>query len=149
MVEKVNPDVTRKPKGVLGWSIVSTVLGFLPIGAFAIAMAIKSRELWKKGEYEQADVAANKADILSLVAVGVNFIIWICLVLFSVITIGSGPTLIALLLLVLSGLVGMLEGMHRTCGLAGGFILGMFPIIGWILVSVIPWKGEVLDSWRK
>ena len=43
----------------------------------------------------------------------------------------------------------MLEGMHRTCGLAGGFILGMFPIIGWVLVSVIPWKGEVLDSWTK
>ena len=27
--------------------------------------------------------------------------------------------------------------------------MGVFPLIGWILVSVFPWKGEVLDSWTK
>lgn len=54
---------------------------------------------------------------------------------------------LSLLLLTLSGLIGLLEGIHRTCGPAGGFLLGMFPIVGWIMVTTFPWKDEVLDAW--
>lgn len=52
-------------------------------------------------------------------------------------------------ILVLSGLIGVLEGRFRSCGPIGGFFMGLFPLIGWIMVSVFPWKGEVLDSWTK
>lgn len=148
-VEKTSPDVTRKPKGILGWSIAATVLGFWPVGIIAIVKAAKSQRLWLNKEYEQADSAAKTADILSVVSVGSAFVLFALSSLFMGVSNGTSVTIIGLLILVLSGLIGMLEGEHRTCGLAGGFILGMFPIVGWIMVSTFSWKGQLPDAWLR
>ena len=50
-------------------------------------------------------------------------------------------------IMILFGLIGMLEGMTRKCGMLGGFFIGMFPIVGLIMIMNIPYKGEVLDEW--
>ncbi len=55
---------------------------------------------------------------------------------------------LSLAVTVLFGLIiGVLEGRYRKCGAIGGFIICLFPVIGWIMLSVIPWKGEAHDSW--
>lgn len=135
--------------GILGWSIAATLLGFWPLGIIAIIKANESKKLWHKGECVLANEKARTADILSLVSVVVGFLVYVLIALLVGVVVGDSAIIIALLILVLSGFIGMLEGMHRTCGLAGGFILGMFPIIGWIMVSSFSWKGEDADAWMK
>lgn len=149
-IEDYNNTVSdnKKTSKILGWTIASTILGFWPIGIISIVKAIKSQKLWKNEEYEKADVVERTADILSVVSVGFGLVLGPLLSFFIETSSGSISIIISLLF-ILSGLVGMLEGRHRTCGLAGGFILGMIPIIGWIMVSTFSWKGELSDAWLK
>ena len=115
---------------------------------YVIAKAVKSQKLWKNEEHEKADVVERTADILSVVTVAFALVLG-ALSSFLIKASSGSISIILGLLLGLSGLVGMLEGKHRTCGLAGGFILGMFPIVGWIMVSTFSWKGEMPDAWLK
>ena len=149
-IEDYNTTVSgnKNASNILGWAIASTVLGFWPIGIIAIAKAVKSQKLWKNEEHEKADVVERTADILSVVTVAFALVLG-ALSSFLIKASSGSISIILGLLLGLSGLVGMLEGKHRTCGLAGGFILGMFPIVGWIMVSTFSWKGEMPDAWLK
>lgn len=137
----------KQQSSVLGWAIAATTLGFWPIGIIAIVKAIKSQKLWQDKKYEQSDTNAKTADILSVISVVSAYVIFVSFSFISGMAVNASIIIIALLILVLSGLIGMLEGMHRSCGYAGGFILGMFPIIGWIMVSTFSWKGEIPDAW--
>lgn len=135
------------PKGILGWSIVATILSLCPLGFWGIVKAVKSRKLWFKGEYELAEASAKTADVISLISIGIGFItIIVVLSLVGIVT-DSSVMIIAMIILTMFGFIGILEGKQRTCGLTGGFILGMIPIIGWIMVSVFPWKGQIDDDW--
>ena len=135
----------KQQSSVLGWAIAATALGVWPIGIIAIVKAIKSQKLWQDKKYEQSDTNAKTADILSVISVVSAFVLFVS---FSFISgMAANANIIILLIIVLSGLIGMLEGIHRSCGYAGGFILGMVPIIGWIMVSTFSWKGEIPDAW--
>ena len=124
----------KKPdlRGLLAWSIVATLF-FPPLGVVAIIKAVKARKQQESGEYELSEKTANTADILSLISFAVAL-----LISFAV----------PLLPSVFFGLIGALDGRHRTCGLAGGFFLGSIGlIVGWIAIPCFSWKGQDNDAW--
>lgn len=45
-------------------------------------------------------------------------------------------------IILISLLIGGMEGYARRCGILLGIILGLFPVVGWIMLSSIPYKGN-------
>lgn len=65
----------KKPSSYLAWSIITTILFFLPVGIVAIIFSSKVNGYWLTGQYEKAYKASEKAAWFSNIAF-VTGLIW-------------------------------------------------------------------------
>lgn len=63
-------DIKQKPDNFLTWSILSTAICCMPSGIVAIIYANKVDALWGAGKYDEAEDAAKKAKMWTLIGVG-------------------------------------------------------------------------------
>jgi hypothetical protein len=68
-----------KPNNFLPWSILVTILCCLPIGIVAIVYANKVDSLWLTAKYNEANEAAKKAKLWTLISAGIGVVGYILL----------------------------------------------------------------------
>ena len=83
-------DKPKKPDNFLVWSILSTILCFLPLGIVGIVYASKVDSLYYAGQYAEAEDAAKKAKIYTLVGVGVGLLVALVYILLFAVGVTSG-----------------------------------------------------------
>jgi len=67
----------QQPKTYLVWGIVTTLLGFMPLGVVSLVYASKVSGLWFQGRYEEAQAASNKAKNWAIASVVVGVALYV------------------------------------------------------------------------
>lgn len=83
------PNPGQKPNNYLVWTILSTILCCVPIGAVSIYFSTRVDNYWNQGQYDQALDASNKAKLWAIIAAVVGIIFSIGYVIFSVSYVGT------------------------------------------------------------